>query len=176
ELTLARRARVPRLLFVDEQILKHHQLAFPEDAVPFKAEELESGEDTYAHAIREFRMQIESFNRWASTAQPRLATVVVDEGKSFRKLGEDLAELLRRKGYAANCLAERRAGRGLDDIRLLETLWRSGLCVFLLSPRLSEAHIALAMAHAHCIPSVRLLYDKKATDCNPSVTGLIRWC
>src|SRR5512145_178036 len=33
ELNLARRARVPRLLLVDQEVLKHHQLDFPEDAV-----------------------------------------------------------------------------------------------------------------------------------------------
>jgi hypothetical protein len=35
ELTLARRSRVPRLLFVDDQVLSHHRREFPQDAVPF---------------------------------------------------------------------------------------------------------------------------------------------
>ena len=51
ELTLARRARVPRLLFVDEHILKFHRLDFPEDAVPFSAEIPESHAEKHAVAI-----------------------------------------------------------------------------------------------------------------------------
>src|ERR1700741_4319945 len=35
ELNLARRARMPRLLFVDEQVLRLHRIDFPEDAVGF---------------------------------------------------------------------------------------------------------------------------------------------
>jgi hypothetical protein len=72
-------------------------------------------------------------------------------------------------------LTGRRPERGLDDIRLLETLWRSELCAFILGERLSDAHVALAMAHAHCIPSVRLQYDKRAADRDPSVSGVVRW-
>ena len=41
ELNLARRARVPRLLFIDEKVLKRHRLEFPEDAVPFNADALD---------------------------------------------------------------------------------------------------------------------------------------
>jgi len=175
ELTLARRARVPRLLFVDEQILKFHSLDFPEDAVPFSAEKPDNQEEKHAQAISEFRTRLDTFTRRPSLSIPSTAAVIVDEGKSFRKLGEEIAEMLRRKGYTATVLAERRSGRGLDDIRLLETLWRAELCVFLLGHRLSEAYIALAMAHAHCIPAIRLLYDKNATDCTPTISGLIPW-
>ena len=44
ELLLARRARVPRLLFVDDRVLARHRLDFPEDAVPFDAEGVEGGQ------------------------------------------------------------------------------------------------------------------------------------
>src|SRR5918993_4634381 len=38
ELSLARRSRVPRLLFVDDQVLARHRTEFPLDAIPFVAD------------------------------------------------------------------------------------------------------------------------------------------
>lgn len=175
EISLARRARLPRLLFVDERILKYHQLDFPEDAVLFSVESPEVHQERHAGSIRDFRTRLDTFHRPSPSCEPKTVAIVVGEGKGFRKVGEDLVELLRRHGYSPTVIAEKRSGRGLDDIRLLETLWSAELCVFLVGGRLSEAHIALAMAHAHCIPALRLMYDAKATECNPSSAGVIRW-
>lgn len=175
ELNLARRARVPRLLFVDEQVLGQHRLDFPEDAVPFQPEALERDKLRHSEAIRAFGQALETTHRPSRLALPKRATVVTGEGKNLRAAAEDVAEILRREDFAVALLTGSRPGRGLDDIRLLETLRRGELCVFLLGDRLSEAHIALAMAHADCIPSVRLQYDARASDSSPSVSGVIRW-
>jgi hypothetical protein len=175
ELNLARRARVPRLLFVDELVLKHHQLDFPEDAVAFRPELRSSDKILHSQAIRDFSRALETAYRRPRRLVSKGATVVTGEGKHLRAAGEDVAEILQREHYAVALLTGRRPGRGLDDIRLLEALRRAELCVFLLGERISEAHIALAMAHADCIPSVRLQYDARATDSTPSVSGLIRW-
>lgn len=175
ELSLARRSRVPRLLFVDEEILKHHRLDFPEDAVPFVAEAPGKYGDEHARAIQQFRLQLETTTRQRLPFTPGKAVVVIGEGARSNKLAEDIVELLRRKGFSSEVLARKRADRGLDDIRLLETLWRAELCVFALGDRLSEAHVALAMAHAHCIPSVRLRHDPHAAACEPDATGMIGW-
>jgi hypothetical protein len=175
ELNLARRARVPRLLFVDEQILKRHRLDFPEDVVSYKYNRLD--EDIFKHrdAIRNFREALETTYRMPRAARTQYATLISGDTRALRRAAQDLAEILRREDYAVTLLFGNRPGRGLDDIRLLETLWRSELCVFLLGERLSDTHIALAMAHAYCIPSLRLQYDKTAPDCNPSLSGIIRW-
>jgi hypothetical protein len=175
ELSLARRARVPRLLFVDGQVLKLHRLDFPEDAVPFRPEALDRDKDRHGDAIRAFSQALETAYRPARASQAKEATMFAGEGSALRDAAQDAAEILKRHGYAVTLLSGHRPERGLDDIRLLETIWRAELCVFLLGERLSDAHIALAMAHAHCIPSVRLQYDRRATDCNPSLSGVIRW-
>ena len=52
ELNLARRARVPRLLFIDEKVLKRHRLEFPVDAVSFDADAL--GRSTLGAITRSF--------------------------------------------------------------------------------------------------------------------------
>jgi hypothetical protein len=46
EHNLARRARVPRLFFVDQQVLSRHRLDFPADAIPFDP----AGSAVYRHS------------------------------------------------------------------------------------------------------------------------------
>lgn len=175
ELSLARRARVPRLLFVDEEVFKRHRLEFPEDAVTFRPDDLDAGKVRHSERIRAFRQSLETAYRPVRAAKPKQSTVVAGEGRALRSAAQDVAEILRREGYRVTPVAGRRPGRGLEDIRLLEMLWEADLCVFLLGERLSDAHVALAMAHSHCIPSLRLQYDSTATDTNPSLSGVIRW-
>jgi hypothetical protein len=175
ELTLARRARLPRLLFVDQNVLTSHEIDFPEDAVPFDAANPASREQIHIEAIRLFGRRLETADRPSREAGRKEATVVAGDGAGVREAAADVAELLRRDEFRVTLESGRHAGRGLEDIRLLETLWRAELCAFVLGPRLSDGHIALAMAHAHGIPSVRMQYDPHAADCTPSVTGLIRW-
>jgi hypothetical protein len=93
----------------------------------------------------------------------------------LRDVMGDVTEILRRQRFRIIPLVSKFADRGLDDIRLLESLWRAELCVFLLSEKMSETHIALALAHAHCIPSIRLQYDRHADECAVSESGTIRW-
>jgi len=47
--------------------------------------------------------------------------------------------------------------------------------VFLLDSELSCPDILLAMAHAHCIPTVRLRYDPNAKSFAPELSGAVRW-
>lgn len=175
ELSLARRARVPRLLFVDEEVFKRHRLEFPEDAVTFRPDDLDADKIWHGEKIRAFRQALETAYRPARPAEPKQSTVVAAERQALRSAAQDVAEILTREGYRVTLLSGHRPGRGLEDIRLLEILWGAELCVFLLGERLSDAHVALAMAHAHCIPSLRLQYDSSATDTNPSLSGVIRW-
>ena len=103
--------------------------------------------------------------------------LVVGEGKIIRSAAQDIAEILTREEFIVTHLSGRFQERGLDDIRLLETLWNSELCIFMLGERLSDAHLALAIAHADCIPSIRLQYSKATTDVkpNPTIAGVFHW-
>ena len=176
ELNLARRARVPRLLFVDRDVLKYHKLDFPEDAVSFQATALESERLRYLDAIRTFGRMLEAAYRpQAIKVQNNIATVITDGSRLLRDVAQDVVELLRRQHFTPIVIAGGHSGRGLDDIRLLEALRRSELCVFILGGRLSDVHIALAMAYSDSIPSLRLQYDRRSADTNPTVTGMIRW-
>ena len=155
ELNLARRARAPCLLFVDEQVFRRHRLDFPEDAVTFRPEALDRDAEQHAAAIRGFIRALEASYPPNRPSRPEEVTLVAAGGALIRGAAEDVAELLRRESYRVTLLSGQYPGRGLEDIRLLETLLRAELCVFLLGDRLSDAHIALSMAHALCIPSVR---------------------
>jgi hypothetical protein len=174
ELRLARRARVPRLLFVDDRVLARHRLDFPEDAVPFHADALESGQGAHSQVIRAFGARLETHSGLPSEAHGHEAVVIPADADVFRAAAEDVAELLRRADFSTTLLRASRVS-SLDDVRLLERLWASELCVFLFGPELSETHVALALAYAHGIPSVRLQHEPQQVDTSPAVTGLIRW-
>ena len=139
ELNLARRARVPRLLLLDERVFKHHQLEFPEDAVTFHPQSLEQDKVRLASAINAFSRVLEASYPLKREWLPKHAALVAGEGKAVRKAEGDVAEILRRHGYSVTNSSGRYPGRGLADIRLLEMLWCAELCVFLLGERLSDA-------------------------------------
>ena len=59
---------------------------------------------------------------------------------------------------------------------LLEFILNSEMCVFLLDQQVSYADVLLAMAYAHCVPSIRLQYDPAAVKIEAAAeTGQIRW-
>jgi hypothetical protein len=175
ELDLARRARAPRLLFIDEKILKVHRLDFPEDIVSFNSDEIVADAASHDDAIRKFSISIETKARSSRDIHPGEVAVVASNAGALGAAARDVADMFQRERFTISPLFGRFVDRGLDDIRLLEALWRAELCVFLLDERISDTHIALAMAHAHCIPSIRLQYDRRARECNTSISGTIRW-
>jgi len=175
ELNMARRSRVPRLLLIDEIVHRHHRLDFPSDAVIFSPDALDGGHSRYIDAIRRFRSTLDTTFRPPKTATKGTAAVIRGPGRMQRDAARDVEELLQRVGYAVTRPLGKDPEHGLNDIRMLEKLWTAEVCVFLFGERLSDAHIALAMAHAHCIPSVRLQYTAGWTDSNPTLSGVIRW-
>lgn len=172
ELELARRARVPRLVFVDERVHRHHRVELPADVVPFRPDELASQMADLSKAIRAFGARLEERRRPPREPRTGEVAVIVGKGALLSEAADDVSELLHRAGFNPRRLS---TAAVLDDVRPLESLWSAELCVFLLDKRLSDAHLALAMAHAHGIPSIRLPYDAQAKDCAPSLTGAIRW-
>lgn len=176
ELDLARRARIPRLLFVDQQVLERHVTRFPQDVVAFDAAAPQLHDEQHRNAIAAFLESARfSVPPLQGLRQSDQATLVIDESPALRRVGDEVAELLRREGFSVTRQTPNRKARAIDDVRLLESLWRSELCVFLLGERLSDVHLALAMAYAHFIPVLRLQHDKTAPDCSPTMQGTIRW-
>jgi hypothetical protein len=176
ELDLARRARVPRLLFVERQVLQRHVTRFPQDAVPFDAAKPERDADLHLQAIRRFmhdaRDVLPPLHALRRTDE---ATVLLDDLPVLRHACSEVEELLRRAGFAVKRVDLGRNEPAMDNVRLLEWMWSSALCVFLLGPRPAQAQLALAMAYAHCIPSLRLLHDPAATTTEPTLYGGISW-
>ncbi len=176
ELDLARRARVPRLLFVDRVVLERHITRFPSDAVPFDGAAPEQDNKLHVEAIRRFM-------RDAQDARPPLhglrrgseAALLLDDQPAMRHAAGEVEELLNRAGYSVKRIDLGRKQPAMDNVRVLERMWSSALCVFLLGRNSVQAHLALAMAHAHCIPSLRMQYDPNAKATEPTLHGAISW-
>jgi len=176
ELTLARRARTPRLLFVDDQVLRDNRDRFPEDAVPFLYEQPESEASAHEDAIRRFKRMLQAgAGRPPRAYRPRQAIVVVPEQERVERAAKEVEGLLRSESYNVSVVKGRGAAAAFDNIRLLEALLDAELCVFLLGEGLSFANLVLAMAHAQCIPSIRFQYDPRADGKGPDLSGLLRW-
>jgi hypothetical protein len=177
ELDLARRARVPRLLFVERQVLETHETRFPADVLGFDGGDPGKDADQHRAAIRRL------LDVAGRTAGPPLhslrrkteVTLITDEMLVLQHVGNEIVELLSRSDFSVKRLSVGERSFAMDNVGLLETMWHSELCVFLLGSRMSQAHLAMAMAHAHCIPSIRLQYDETATDSSPTLHGLILW-
>jgi hypothetical protein len=177
ELGLARRARTPRVLFVDDQVLNHFPSMFPPSAIPFFHEAPETEMTRHVDAIGQFRRILSSGGaRPPRTYQPNEAAVVVGEGPVLRDAASHVAAILRSQQYNPRVInASKSLDETFDDIDDFESLLRSELCVFVLDRDLSYADLFLAMAHAHCIPSVRLRHDPEAENSGPELSGVVHW-
>jgi hypothetical protein len=177
ELMLARRARTPRVLFVDSQILEENRLAFPSTAVPFYHEDPETELTRHVEVISEFRRTLSGGGaRPPRRYNPYEVTVIAGGGPLLRDAASHVAAILRTAGYQPHARA---AAEGLDqafdDIDTFESLLSSELCVFVLGTQLAYADVLLAMAHAHCIPSVLLRHDPQSSSTDPELSGVVRW-
>lgn len=176
ELRLARRARTPRILFVDDQVLDLDRRAFP-SAIPFFHQAPETELTRHVEAIAQFRKQLSS-----GAARPprqytsRQATVFAGEGAVLRDAASNVAAVLRRERFAPTVVpAATDLEQAFDSIDIFETMLSSELCVFVLGPRLSHSDVLLAMAYAHAIPSVRLRHDPDSQSAEPDLSGAVRW-
>ena len=176
ELTLARRSRAPRLLFVDDGVLRDHRNVFPRDAVPFFYEAPQRDQDVHVRAIRNFRRALGDDDvRRPRVFQSRQATVIAADQDVTTRAAADIRDVLRAEGFEATILEERQLPDAFDDIRLLESLLDSELCVFLVGERLSNVDLLLAMAHAQCVPSIRFRHDAEVKTAGPDLAGVVRW-
>ncbi len=177
ELTLARWARTPRILFVDDQVLNLYRGFFPESAIPFFHKAPETERNRHVEMISRFSENLASgAARPARQYNARQITVLTGQDPVLLDAGSLVAAILRNEGYEPKQVP---AAASLDDtfenVSVFERIVSSELCVFMLGKQLSYIDLSLAMAHAHCIPSVRLRYDLEAKDSAPELSGTIRW-
>jgi len=175
ELSLARRSRIPRLLFVDEQVLGRHQDDFPQDAVPFIEDAPDLEVSRHHDAIVAFTEKLASARPPARDYQPRRAVVVVQEHEVLTHAAADVVTILKSVSYKVTVQKGRELQKAFDRVRLLEELLTSELCVFMLADPLSYAHVLLAMAYAHFVPTIKLQYQASAPEIHVLVGGTIVW-
>ena len=176
ELMLARRSRGPRILFVDGQILAQFQSQFPSWAMPFFHDDPGTERVRHMAAIDAFRRTLRRQHRRARRPyQPKLATIVAGSEAPLRDAASHVAAILRAEEYAPSVKSAASMDDAFDNIDVFESILDSELCVFVLGKELSYSDLYLAMAHAHCIPSVRLRHDPGATSADPELSGVVRW-
>jgi hypothetical protein len=177
ELMLARRARTPRILFVDDQVLDAYRKEFPASAIPFFRETPEMELTLHVEQIAQFRRLLAT-----GGARPpreyiaRQATIVAGQGSMLRDAASRVAAIFRVAGYKPAVIpAATSLDDSFDDIDVFESVLNSELCVFVLDKELSCSDLLLAMVHAHCIPTMRLRHDLDAKNPSPDLSGTVRW-
>jgi hypothetical protein len=176
ELMLARRSRGPRILFVDGQILAQFQSQFPSWAMPFFHDDPGTEHNRHVAAIDAFRRTLgRDYARAQRPYKPKLATIVAGNEPPLRDAASHVAAILRDQDYAPSVKSAVSMDDAFDNIDVFESMLDSELCVFVLGKELLYSDLYLAMAHAHCIPSVRLRHDPGATSADPELSGVVRW-
>ena len=176
ELMIARRARGPRILLVDDQILAQFQARFPPWAVPFFHDDPGTERTRHMAVIDQFRQTLrQEHQRPRRPYQPRLATVVAGNAPSLRDAASHVAAILRAKEYLPSVKSAASMDDAFDNVDVFESMLDSELCVFVLGNELAYSDLYLAMAHAHCIPSVRLRHDPGGSSAESEVSGVVRW-
>lgn len=177
ELMLARRARTSRVLFVDSQILEEHPNAFPSTAVPFYHHDPGTELTRHVEAISKFRRDLAGGAARARRPYHACdAMVIPGRGAALRDAASHVAAILRAENYRPRVKAPAEGLQAVfDDIDGFESLLGSELCVFVLGTDLDYADVLLAMAHAHCVPSVLLRHDPASASTDPELSGTVRW-
>jgi hypothetical protein len=176
ELMLARRARTPRILFVDDQVLNQYRAAFPTTAVPFFHDAPETERVRHVEMIEQFRRELASGGaRPPRQYVEKQVTVIAGKESLLRDAASHVAAILRAEKYTPFVKNTAGLDEAFDDIDVFESLLSSELCVFVLGQELSHVDLFLAMAHAHCIPSVRLRHDPETKSFDPELSGVVRW-
>jgi hypothetical protein len=176
ELMLARRSRGPRILFVDGQLLAQFQSQFPPWAVPFFHDDPGTERTRHLAAIEGFRKTLAGERgRVRRQYQPKRATVVGGSAPILRDAASQVAAILRAQEYAPSVKYAASMDDAFNNIEVFESMLDSELCVFVLGKDLSYSDLYSAMAHAHCIPSVRLRHDPGAASADPELSGVVRW-
>jgi hypothetical protein len=176
ELRLARRSGLPRLIFVDDELLKVYRDQFPKDVVPFVRIAPDADRFQHVQAIRKFKKALADQGPIPKRDyRHREVTIVAQRRSDFDIAAKEIAEILESKAYLPKIIDAKQIAVALDDVELLEAIRTSEFCVFLLSAEMTDAYVALAVAHAYCVPSIRLQHDATALEVDATVAGRIRW-
>ena len=176
ELSLARRSGLPRLMFVDDEVLNRFRECFPADVIPFVRSSPAADRFRHVDAIREFRKALESRGANLRRYRLRSVTLITAGGPVLSQATDVLMDVLRNKNYEPRQITPRQLPDALNDVRLLEFILNSEICVFLLDQQVTYADVLLAMAYAHSVPSIRLQYDPTAAKVETvAESGRIRW-
>lgn len=175
ELMLARRAQAPSLVFVDGQVLDLHQKDFPASAIPFFHDAPETERAAHVEAISRFHALLAHGARPPRQYVKKRATIVANREPILRDAASHVAAILRAERYKTSVKHATKIEAAFDDIDVFESILSSELCVFVLGNDPSASDVYLAMAHAHCIPSVRLRHDPAAATLDPDLAGVVRW-
>jgi hypothetical protein len=161
---------------VDDLILKQNRDEFPKDAVPFIYDAPSSDRNLHVQAIDSFKENIVKLqNQQPRFYEPRKAVIVVSDDVKQIAAADCVRGILDEETYNPKCIIGKDLRKAYEDVRLLETLLDSELCVFLFGGKLSWVHVMLAMAHAHSVPCIRLRYNPRVKESQPDIYGLIPW-
>jgi hypothetical protein len=177
ELSLARRSRVPRLLFVDDEILNRYRSRFPIDAIPFVRSSPASDRFRHIEAVKDFKKTLESRRSSERRLYRDRSVILVSAGSpAVLNIADVLMDALHSRSYSPQQIAAEHLPHALDDVELLESILNAEFCVFLLDQQVTYASVLFAMAYAHSVPSMRLQYDPAAVKVEAAAeTGGIRW-
>jgi hypothetical protein len=176
ELNLARRSGVPRLIFIDDEVLSTHRPRLPRDAIPFVRESPASDRFRHGEVIRKFKRQLEERSGYfrERNYRDRSVAVIASEPK-FSPAIDDVMDVLRSNAYNPKKISTKQLSNILDEANQIESILDSEFCVFLLDTGVTPAHVALAVAHTHCVPSIRLQYDPTVKKPDAAASGRIHW-
>jgi hypothetical protein len=176
ELNLGRRFGLPRLVFVDDKVLSKYPGHFPEDAMPFAQEALDSDAFIHRDALDKFRrIIVDSGPVRRRRFTPRSAAVVSTSGREIVKATSIVIEMLKMEGYHPQSVKIRNSNDILDDAHFIELVVGKEICIFLLDQKAGLTDVALATAHARCVPSIRLQYQPQINIFDPHPSGRVPW-
>src|SRR5262245_6663227 len=123
ELGMARRSGLPRLMFVDDEVLNRHRERFPEDAIPFVRSAPASDRFRHVDAVRDFKRALEDRSRSRKRRyRDRSVTLVAAGGSPLGQTIDVLMDVLREKAYNPRQIAPGQLPGALDDVELLEAI------------------------------------------------------
>jgi hypothetical protein len=100
ELSLARRSGLPRLTFVDDEVLNRYRARFLPDVIPFVRSSPAADRFRHVDAIREFRKALEGRGtNQKRKYRDRSVTVVTAGGPALSQATDVLMDVLRSKAY-----------------------------------------------------------------------------
>jgi hypothetical protein len=176
ELTFARRARLPRLIFVEDEIIGTFDHVSPDEPVAFTRTAPQADRAEHLQRIAEFvaRMQVGASHQMARTGL-RKAAVFLPTDENSPPLEASLAEVLRRETFQPQMIECGQWSNYSHGMSALDAILACEVSVYCLSRELTSVDVALAEAHALCRPAIRLQCDPESLNCEPDLQGVMRW-